>query len=232
MKKLGLLLAGLIGLSTVAFGATDQTVNGTIQPIAIGEAFSITIDGYSIETVQGDDDIWTAVGSNLDFGTVDTTSKGIFSTLAANEVIPDDVDEYSDIPHRAGKLYNEVRVYVTNNAEPFAVKLKLTDGTNTCVTEMGTPEDVNGVGSTSPVHLTTLPTADANTTSVPTNLNFQAGTAGANEPMLKDVDVVVYESTEAISDLFSAILALDFLPLDITPGTYGGNVVWTLDANP
>lgn len=255
MKKLIMVLAGLMAVAGFVYAdtVTPNTESGSIG-IEIGSVWEIEVDGYSIDVnpdgdtdINNDVDVWTARGENMYFGTVNMLPAGIFSTLTSTS---DTINEYSDVPHRAGSEYMDIRVYVNNNEDAITVDLTVTSPLVDQTVIVPPADNGYGGAAESTMHVVTGEmTAAMNggaTTSYIANLLYFTSDAtpiaAADKGKIRSgVPITLYDSgADVVSDAFVAWVAVDFLPLTVprTPGGSwtswnDGSVVWTLvDKNP
>ncbi len=244
MKKLLSTIAILGALIGSSYAATS-TVTGSIDPIVIGDVFSLTL--VTVNTTPDNPNtpanefaqIFSpgvgqpatgVIAGNLYFGSVDTSNAtGIYvnaTPTAASGL-------YSGVAHRAGGHYTETRLYMDNNTSNFTVSLTVGAGTAPLSLIGLTPPANTASQGTSVMHVNSagLVTGDLAGTTTQFTGNIQNPAVMFAIP--NGTPLTLYNSgtpTSPISDAFKALVFLDFLPINIPAGTYGGSSTWTMQS--
>lgn len=244
MKKLLISLALAAGLSTSAFGltvgATDTEGAKDIVDIVVGDLFELTVltlaaDGAGIIADQGSTGIDSTGG--IYFGTlVDLTPAGITADPAATQ---DGQVSYQQVAHRTGNGFTDSRMFVNNNAATeWDVRTNITSGwlALTPPSTAGVVPADDNLGSQSVIHAITRVTTAIDDGAATSTEAITEGwfTPGNHNPVADGVDLVLFDKdtlTSQVGDAFGVFFVLNFLPLDVPAGTYGGSATHTLTAN-
>lgn len=203
MKKLIMVIAILFAFSSMAVA---DTVSG--NP---GDTLTLTKDiklnvlsNYNMAVVslqvQGDGNV---------YGTEDLGGAWDFGTLDPSVILAD--NPYGSGLRIGSSHYMDVRIYVSNNANPYHVDLSYTGSiSNLPPTDGSSPDDFA-------IHFATF---DINTfvsdqhTQNPDNLSYVANSPGSNAttglfPLLPNTTYTLYNTDEILSDAFAMLVFVD-----------------------
>ena len=203
----------------IQFSHADAAISGDITPITIGPVFELKLASWTKNGVTGDQVGETRLyNGDLNFGTVNTNPDGITADASASGA-----NIFKQTPHRAATYYNHVQFWVSNNQyENF--KITVTASGTLLALQAPLPNesvmhiigfDAFGEGGTS-----------SNMTQHHNNIKILETTKLSN-----NTETVVYADTDAgitYSEGFETVIALDFLPITIPAGTYGGTMTYNL----
>lgn len=197
----------------------DTSISGEITPIVINPVFELKLSSKTMNGLTGAQVGETRLyNGDLNFGTIDMTPNGITATPGATGA-----NTYKQTVHRAAPYYNVVQFFISNNQyENFKITVNAS-GTLLAIQAPASNESVMHIigydafssGGTA-----------SNMTQYHNNIKILETTKLSN-----NTDTVIYADTDAgitYSEGFETIIALDFLPVNIPYGTYGGTMTYNL----